>query len=94
MADICLNHAEHVKKFDDQSRINQDHERRLSDLEKTVAVNQRDADLRLEGMDKKLDVITNMLSISQSRLPNLVWGLIGSVGGGIVAWVILEFLKK
>lgn len=94
MADICLNHAEHVKKFDAQNLLNQDYERRISSLETKVEVNKTSTDLKLEHMDIKLDTILETVKVNQSRLPNLIWGIGGSVGGGVLVWLILEFLKR
>lgn len=94
MADICLNHAEHIKKFDQQSLINQDYERRISTLERDVPLNRMESSKDIENINGKLDKIIKTLETGQSRLPNLAWGLGGSVGGGLLVWLILEFLKR
>ena len=90
MADICLNHAEHTKKFDQQGQINQDFERRLSKVESRLDV----SDEKFRQVFEKLDEIITILKVNQSRLPNAVWGLGGSIAGGIAVWLILQFLQK
>jgi len=94
MADICLNHAEHIKKFDQQGLINSDFEKRISGLEIEVRVNKMEQGKDIEQINGKLDDILVIIKTNQSRLPNLVWGIAGSLGGGVAVWVILQILQK
>ena len=90
MADICLSHAEHTKKFDKQGQINSDFERRLSKVESRLDV----SDEKFRQVFEKLDEIINILKVNQSRLPNLVWAIGGSIGGGVGVWVALQIMQK
>jgi hypothetical protein len=84
------NYTEHTKLFDRQHEINSDFERRLSRVESRQDV----SDEKFSQVFKKLDEIIEILKISQSRLPNMVWGLAGSVGGGVAVWLVLQFIQK
>lgn len=86
----CLNHADHSKKFDQQQLINTDVERRLSSMERRQDV----SDEKFRQVFEKLDEIIGILKVNQSRLPNMIWGLGGSVTGGVVVWLILQLIQK
>lgn len=91
MAELnCANHNDHSRTLERQVEINSDFERRLSKVESRLDV----SDEKFKQVFEKLDEIINILKINQSRLPNAVWGIGGSVFGGILVWVILEFLKR
>ena len=94
MADICLNHAEHIKKFDQQGFINQDFEKRISTLERDVSVNKMESSKDIESINEKLDTIIKTLNTNQSRLPNLVWGVAGTALGSSVVGVIMWLAQK
>lgn len=89
-AENCANHTEHIKNFDRQIEINADFERRLSRVESRLDV----SDEKFKQVFDKLDEIIQILKLSQSRLPNLIWGVGGSIMGGVMMWAILEFLKR
>ena len=90
MTENCTNHNDHIKAFDRQHDINVDVERRLSRMESRQDV----SDEKFSQIIKKVDEIIEILKVGQSRLPNLVWGLGGSIGGGVVVWLILQFIQK
>ena len=64
-----------------------DHSGRLVALEKAVAVN----DEKFKQIFEKLDKIIAKLDKNSDRLPNVVWGIIGAVGAGLVLFVIKGF---
>lgn len=86
----CLNHTEHIKKFDQQHIINTDVERRLTSIERRQDV----SDEKFRQVFEKLDEIIGILKINQSRLPNMIWGIGGSVAGGVAVWTILQLIQK
>ena len=59
-----------------------DHRGRIVVLEKAVAVN----DEKFKQVFEKLDKIIAILDKNSERLPNVVWGIIGAVGAGVVLW--------
>lgn len=89
-AENCASHTEHTKNFDRQLEINADFERRLSKVESRLDV----SDERFTQVFKKLDEIIDILKVNQSRLPNMIWGVGGSILGGVMMWAILEILKR
>ena len=64
-----------------------DHRGRLVALEKAVAVN----DEKFKQVFEKLDKIIAILDKNSERLPNVVWGIIGAVGAGVVLFFIKGF---
>ena len=64
-----------------------DHRGRISSLEKAVAVN----DEKFKQVFEKLDKIIAILDKNSERLPNVVWGIIGMVIGGLVLWAFKGF---
>ena len=51
------------------------------------------SDEKFKQVFEKLDEIIAILKVNQSRLPNMFWGVGGSVAGGLIVWLVLEFLK-
>ena len=94
MVEICSNHVEHTKKFDQQGLINSDFERRISSIETDVKVNKMESSKDIESINGKLDIILETLKTNQSRLPNLIWGVAGTVVGSSVVGVIMWFAQK
>ena len=64
-----------------------DHRGRIVVLEKAVAVN----DEKFKQVFEKLDKIIAILDKNSDRLPNVVWGIIGAVGAGVVLFFIKGF---
>ena len=64
-----------------------DHRGRIVVLEKAVAVN----DEKFKQVFEKLDKIIAILDKNSERLPNVVWGIIGAVGAGVVLFFIKGF---
>ena len=64
-----------------------DHRGRIVVLEKAVAVN----DEKFKQVFEKLDKIIAILDKNSERLPNVVWGVIGAVGAGVVLFFIKGF---
>lgn len=75
---------ERVEKME-ESRV--DHRGRLVALEKAGAVN----DEKFKQIFEKLDKIIAILDKNSERLPNVVWGIIGAVGAGVVLFFIKGF---
>ena len=86
----CANHIEHEKTL---IRI----ETKVNDLEKRVYAVESKHDVndeRFRQIFEKLDEIIAIIKVSQSRIPNAMWGVGGSVAGGVIVWLVLEFLKR
>ena len=86
----CANHSEHSAKI---SRI----EVKIEELEKRVYEVEKKHDVkdeRFKRIDEKLEEIISIIKVSQSRIPNTMWGIGGSVAGGVLMWLVLEFLKR
>ena len=64
-----------------------DHRGRIVALEKAVAVN----DEKFKQVFQKLDEIIAILNKNSDRLPNVVWGIIGMVVGGLILWAFKGF---
>jgi len=64
-----------------------DHRGRLVALEKSGAAN----DEKFKQIFEKLDKIIAILDKNSERLPNVVWGVIGAVGAGVVLFFIKGF---
>ena len=64
-----------------------DHRGRIVALEKAVAVN----DEKFKQVFQKLDEIIAILNKNSDRLPNVVWGIIGAVGAGLVLFMVKGF---
>ena len=64
-----------------------DHRGRIVVLEKAVAVN----DEKFKQVFEKLDKIIAILDKNSERLPNVVWGIIGAVGAGLVLFMVKGF---
>ena len=60
---------------------------RIQTLEKQVAV----SDEKFKQIFEKLDKIIMILDKNSERLPNVVWGIIGAVGAGVVLFFIKGF---
>lgn len=86
----CANHNDHDKLL---SRL----DTRVTELEKRVNEvegNHKATEEKFIRIFDKLDEIIAIIKINQSRLPNAAWGVSGSIGGGVLVWLILEFLKR
>ena len=86
----CANHIEHEKAL---IRL----ETKVNDLEKRVYAEESKHDVneeRFRQIFEKLDEIIAIIKVSQSRIPNAMWGVGGSVAGGVIVWLVLEFLKR
>lgn len=91
MADTnCANHNEHMRRLENMEHKTADLERRLNKMESRQDV----SDEKFKQVFDKLDEIIEILRVNQSRIPNLVWGVLGSVCGGVVVWAVLELLKR
>ena len=90
MSENCGNHIDHIKKLDRQEIINAEVERRLYRVESRQDV----SDEKFKQVFEKLDEIIEILKISQSRMPNLVWGSLGSVFGGVGVWIMLRLIQS
>ena len=75
---------ERVERMEESSV---DHRRRLVALEKAGAAN----DEKFKQIFEKLDKIIAILDKNSERLPNVVWGIIGAVGAGVVLFFIKGF---
>ena len=75
---------ERVEKMEESCIDNQG---RIVALEKAVAVN----DEKFKQIFEKLDKIIAILDKNSERLPNVVWGIIGAVGAGVVLFFIKGF---
>lgn len=75
---------ERVKKIENACI---DYGTKISVLEKSVAV----SDEKFKQVFEKLDKIIAILDKNSDRLPNVVWGVIGVVVGGLVLFVIKGF---
>ena len=64
-----------------------DHRERIVALEKAGAAN----DEKFKQIFEKLDKIIAILDKNSDRLPNVVLGIIGAVGAGLVLFVIKGF---
>lgn len=64
-----------------------DHAARIGALESAVAV----SDEKFKQVFQKLDEIIAILNKNNDRLPNVVWGAIGVVIGGLVLWAVKGF---
>lgn len=89
-AENCANHNDHSRTLERQIEVNADFERRLSKVESRLDV----SDEKFKQVFEKLDEIIAILKVNQSRLPNMFWGVGGSVAGGLIVWLVLEFLKR
>jgi flagellar capping protein FliD len=63
-------------------KCEEEFDKRIHTLEKQVAVN----DEKFKQVFEKLDKIIAILDKNSDRLPNVVWGIIGAVIGGLVLW--------
>ena len=89
MGENCPNHGEH--------------ERRISDAEKAIKVlegrmntsenNHTATEEKFIRVFEKLDEIIQILKVSQSRMPNLMWGVLGSAAGGVAVWIALKLVQ-
>lgn len=86
----CANHIEHEKTLIRlETKVN-DLEKRVYGVETKHDVNEE----RFKQIFEKLDEIIAIIKISQSRMPNAMWGVGGSVAGGVIVWIVLDFLKR
>ena len=64
-----------------------DYAQRIGCLESAVAV----SDEKFKQVFQKLDEIIAILNKNSDRLPNVVWGIIGMVVGGLILWAFKGF---
>ena len=86
----CANHNEHDRMLTRLDERVNELEKRVYDVESNNKVNEQ----LFKQIFEKLNEIIDIIKINQSRLPNAAWGVGGSIGGGVLVWVILEFLKR
>lgn len=86
----CANHIEHEKTLIRlETKVNE-LEKRVYSVESKHDVNEE----KFRQIFEKLDEIIAIIKVSQNRMPNAMWGIGGSVTGGVIVWLILEFLKR
>lgn len=86
----CSNHDSHEKRLEKLEGKYEFLEMRVSKTEARQDV----SDEKFKQVFEKLDEIISILKVSQSRLPNLFWGIAGSVTGALVLGVIMWVVQK
>lgn len=82
---------ERIKKCEKILDIKGDNfEERINALERRVDV----SDEKFKQVFERLDTIISILERRDERLPNLVWGVAGTVTGSIICGVIMWLIQK
>jgi flagellar capping protein FliD len=71
-------------------------ERSLEDLTRRITASEQNhvaTEEKFIRVFEKLDEIIQILKVSQSRMPNLMWGVLGSALGGVAVWVALKLVQ-
>jgi hypothetical protein len=89
MSENCPNHSSHDKRIEKLEGKYEFLEMRISKAEARQDV----SDEKFVQIFKKLDEIIEILKVNQSRLPNLTWGVAGTISGGVMVGVIMWILK-
>ena len=90
MPENCANHETHNKLLERIDIRLDTLEKRVYDVESKHNVSEE----KFKQVFEKLDSIIKILETNQSRLPNLVWAVMGSVAGGVFVWLILQTIQK
>ena len=89
MSDNCPNHSEHTRRMEKL-------EDAVSDLTRRVSLSEQNhvaTEEKFIRVFEKLDEIIQILKVSQSRIPNLMWGVLGSAAGGVAVWIALKLVQ-